>query len=376
MNDSTPPEQPVEPVAPTELPLIVDVSNHPKLQTTDKRSWRTWVLGGAAVVVIIVAVAAASAYSWYQAQLGPVDPRNSSDVRVEIEAGMNPEMIAARLYENKLVKSQAGFEWYVRLNGKGGSLQAGSYTLSQQMSLPQIVTHLQSGKTDTFRVTFLPGATVAQNKKVLSEAGYSSHEINTAFAKQYDHPVFKTKPTSADLEGYIYGETYEFASDATVEDILIRTFDELQTVIADNNLSAHFKKHDLSLYEGIVLASIVQREVATRGDQKMVAGVFYNRLAEGMNLGSDVTYQYIADKTGRERDPGLDDPYNTRRYAGLPPGPIAAPGKEALLAVAHPTTSKYLYFLSGDDDKTYFGMTEAEHQRNIEQHCQKKCQII
>jgi UPF0755 protein len=377
MNDVVPPKQPMQTPPPEALPPIVDPpEEQPKLQSTAKRSWRKRVAVCSIGLLIAILIACVSAYVWYQGQLGPVDPNDTTDVRVEIEPGMTPELIAARLYENKLVKSQAGFGWYVRLTGQSGSLQAGSYTLNQSMSLAEIVTHLQSGKTETFRVTFLPGATVEQNKKVLLDAGYSSSEVDEAFSKQYDHPVFETKPASADLEGYIYGETYEFTSDATVEDVLIRAFDELQTVISNNKLATHYKKHGLSLYEGITLASIVQREVATHGDQKKVAGVFYNRLDEGMNLGSDVTYQYIADKTDRERDPNLDDPYNTRRYGGLPPGPIAAPGKEALVAVAHPTASKYLYFLSGDDDKTYFATTEAGHQQNIEQHCKEKCKII
>ena len=94
-----------------------------------------------------------------------------------------------------------------------------------------------------------------------------------------------------------------------------------------------------------------------------------------MVLGSDVTYQYIADKTGVTRDPGLDSPYNTRRYPGLTPTPIASPGKAALLAVANPAAGDYIYFLSGDDDVTYFAHTYAEHERNIVDYCQKKCSV-
>ena len=147
-------------------------------------------------------------------------------------------------------------------------------------------------------------------------------------------------------------------------------------MVQKHDLVKKYKQRGLTLYEGITLASIVQREVNGLDDQKKVAGVFYNRLKQDMMLGSDVTYQYIADKTGQQRSPSLDSPYNTRRYTGLPPGPIAVPGESALLAVAEPTKSDYLYFLSGDDDKTYFGKTEAEHERNIQQHCQKKCLIL
>lgn len=328
------------------------------------------------VLVLFVIIVPAGALVWYQDQQRPVDAANTKDVRVVIEQGMSPEEIGARLNENNLIKSPLAFEWYLRITRTGNSLQAGVYSLSQSMSLSEIVDHLRTGKTDTFSITFLPGATVADNQKVFIEAGFPKEKVKAAFEEHYDHTILKSKPASADLEGYIYGETYEFPSDATVEQILTRTFDELEKVVATYNLQAEYRKRGLTLYEGITLASIVQREVPPGADQKKVAGVFYNRLEKGMNLGSDVTYQYIADKTGQERDPNLDSPYNTRRYSGLPPGPIAAPGKDALIAVAKPTSSDYLYFLSGDDDVTYFGRTEADHQRNIENHCKKKCQIL
>jgi UPF0755 protein len=181
------------------------------------------------------------------------------------------------------------------------------------------------------------------------------------------------KPASADLEGYVFGETYQFNSGATVQDIIQRTLDQLSTVVTDNGLVAKLKAHGLNLYEGITLASIIQREVSSPADEKQVAQVFYSRLSSGMMLGSDVTYQYIADKTGVARDPNLNSPYNTRRFAGLPPGPISAPGENALLAVANPSVGDYLFFLSGDDDVTYFARTNAEHEANITDHCKVKC---
>jgi len=127
------------------------------------------------------------------------------------------------------------------------------------------------------------------------------------------------------------------------------------------------------LYQGITLASIIQREVSGTKDQSQVAQVFYSRLAQGTPLGSDVTYQYAAKKLGVTPSPSLDSPYNTRKYAGLPPGPIATPGLSALQAVATPAPGDYLYFLSGDDNVTYFARTDAEHEANIQNHCHKKC---
>ncbi len=145
--------------------------------------------------------------------------------------------------------------------------------------------------------------------------------------------------------------------------------------VVNNNLVEGFKQQGLNLYEGITLASIIQRE-SIGGDEPQIAQVFYLRLSIDMPLGSDVTYQYIADKMGVTRDTNLDSPYNTRRYPGLPPGPIAVPGIAALKAAANPAEGDYLYFLSGDDDITYFSRTLEGHEQNIVEHCQKKCQII
>lgn len=363
-----------------DVPESMDIANltveQTALEVPKPGRWKK-IVGGTITIVVLLAVAiVAAAFFWYQDQLKPVDEANTGDVKVAIVQGMGPEEIGALLKKNNLIKSELGFEWYLRITRSANNLQAGTYALSQSMSMPDIVSQLKGGKTETLRITFLPGATVSANKEVLKKAGFQESKIDAAFSKQYDHPVLKGKPASADLEGYIYGETYEFNADATVEEILDRTFDELQKVIKINNLESAFQKRGLSLYKGITLASIVQREVPDGRDQRMVAQVFYNRLKEGMNLGSDVTYQYIADKEGKPRDTNYDSPYNTRRYPGLPPGPIASPGNEALLAVAQPAKHDYLYFLSGDDDVTYFGRTEADHQRNIDQHCQKKCQIL
>ena len=156
----------------------------------------------------------------------------------------------------------------------------------------------------------------------------------------------------------------------------------MEKIVKKYNLEEKFKARGLTLYQGITLASIIQREsigcgsgVETCEDQRKIASVFYNRLKANMPLGSDVTYQYIADKTGVERSPNLKSPYNTRIQKGLTPGPIASPSLSALNAAADPINSDYLYFLSGDDDITYFAKTNEEHEANVKAHCQKKCQI-
>lgn len=367
----------------TPTPQLIAVTQPGLAPKQRLKRWLLW--GGLAVVSAIVGTLAAFGV-WYTIQLTPVDEQSNQLVPVVIEPGMSPNAIGELLEKEGLIRNDLAFALYTRLHGVRNKLQAGTYRLSPAESVAQIVGHITSGRVDEFRLTFYPGATLADatNRSdaqktdvtsVLVRAGYSRQEIEAALAKTYNHPLFAGKPAQADLEGYVYGETYQFAAGASVEAILSRTFDEFYGVIERHGLEEAFAARGLSLYQGITLASIIQRE-AVGGDEAQIAQVFYSRLSLGMPLGSDVTYQYIADKTGVARDPNLDSPYNTRRYTGLPPGPIAAPGLVALQAVATPAQGDYLYFLSGDDNITYFARTLEEHQQNIVQHCQQKCLIL
>ena len=326
-------------------------------------------------ILLLFVLAMISGAIWYTIQLSPVDSKKADLIKVTIASGSSPSTIGGLLKQEGIIRDTTAFSIYTRFSKTQNSLQAGTYRLSPAESTPEIVKHLTNGTVDTFKLTFLPGATLTQNKAVLLKAGYTPDEINAALIARYDSPLFDGRPVSSDLEGYIYGETYNFSTGASVKDIFTEVFKEYAQVVKENNLTAKFKLRGLSLYQGITLASIIQRE-SIKGDEPQIAQVFYSRLAMNMPLGSDVTYQYIADKTGVARDPNLNSPYNTRRFAGLPPGPIAVPGKSSLLATATPASGDYLFFLSGDDDITYYARTLSQHEANIAAHCKVKCSIL
>lgn len=340
------------------------------------------------IVVGLLIVLGAALFVWYQLALRPVASGNPERIRVTVAPGTSPTQIGALLAEQKVIRSKMAFDIYVRLNNIRSKLLAGTYSLSPAESTAQIAGHLTKGSAEQFDVTFYPGATLniastaadktPSHRQVLQKLGYSDEEIDEAFAASYaaEYPIlFASKPASADLEGYIYGQTYKIASGSTVKQILGRTFAEYEKQIKENNLIEAFKAQELNLHQGIILASIIQREVPTMDDQKQVAQIFLKRYREGGTLGSDVTYHYAADKRGVPRVHTLDDPYNTRMNPGLPPGPIASPGISSLLAVASPAEGDYEFFLSGDDDKTYFAHTQAEHEANIVKHCSYKCSL-
>lgn len=237
-------------------------------------------------------------------------------------------------------------------------------------------------KAEVFSFTIKPGETIFDVKKHLVEAGYSVEEVEKAFDAEYDFDFLRERPAGASLEGYLYGETFEFYKGVPVEDILTKYLEKMGQIIAENNLREKYAAHDLSLFEGITLASVVQKE-SPSGEHATVAQVFMTRLAYGIPMGSDVTVTYALDVA----DPGrtiyqdnqaalrIDSCYNTRLYAGLPCGPISNPNLASLLAVAEPADTSYLYFLTGDDGLMYYSYTEAEHNQNAYLHCQNLCNI-
>lgn len=307
------------------------------------------------------------------------------DTQIIINSGETLPQIAEKLKNFGWISNKKSFEFYARLNKKT-DFKAGVYKFEVEKSIPEILDILNSGQVQkTFAVTFLPGGTVRGAKKSLISAGFSEQEVDEALKLDYskDFPVlFANKPADADLEGYFYGETHIFEKGTSAKVVISRFFSDFEKKIKEMDFAEKFKKHNLNLYQGITLASIVQKESIGCGakliceDQRQIASVFFNRMKQGMNLGSDVTYQYIADKTGVARDTQLSSPYNLRINPGLTPTPISTPSLSALNAVAEPAEHDYLFFLSGDDDQTYFGKTSADHEKNIVNHCKEKCKII
>ena len=354
------------------------------LKLPQKRSSNKVVLWMVGITLATVVGLVAGLLIWYNIQLSPAGNDVSRLKKITIPPGSTSSQISKELENQSIIRNAFVFDIYVRLSCKNKPLQAGTYRLSPPEAVPKIIEHFVKGSVDKFSITFYPGATLTDNSKkseskkldvtsVLKRAGFSDKEIKVALEKTYTGPLFASKPPNTELEGYVYGETYNFNAGSSVEAILNGTFKEFYAKIQENGLVKGFANHGLNLYQGITLASIIQREANKAKDQRQVAQVFYTRLAIGMPLGSDVTYQYIADKTGVARDPSLDSIYNTRIHAGLPPGPIASPGMSALLAVANPASGDYQFFLSGDDGVMYFSRTNAEHDANIVNHCKVNC---
>lgn len=336
-----------------------------------RRRW--WLYGGVIVAIVVLLAGLLAGFVWYQRQLLPVDVNNIHKKLIKIHKGETTSDVAQTLYDNGLIRNEQIFRVYARLHDIAP--QAGAYMIAPDSDLPAIASKLGSGQTDSFDLSISPGLTVAEIKQAFKKSGFGDQAIEAAFAANYDIPILQTRPSGAPLEGYIMGYAQKFSVDATPTDIVRTAIEGLNSYAQAKQLKTAFQAHGLSFYEGLILASIVQKEVSRSEDMPHVAQVFYSRLQKGMPLGSDVTFIYGARLQGVAPSTDLDSPYNTRIHKGLPPTPIANPGKDALYAVAHPSKTNDLFFVAGDDGVTYFSKTNQEHERLTRLHCHKNCQL-
>ena len=385
-----------------------------------KKSFMKKIIIALVILLTVAGLGAFGAYTWYEKQLAA--PKNFSCKfnspaaaatsegseenpdchyqKFEIKANQTISDIAENLKKAGLIRSDFAFKTYLKLSSKSAKIKAGTYSLRANLSAKKIVEQMEKGvaSSEVFNLTVLPGETLKEIKQKLIKLGYLSEQIDTALLKKYDSPVLKglydnegkltnpAQPANVALEGYLYGETYQFYKGETVEHIFETMINQLNSVVVANHIEEKFQKRGFSLREGLILASIIQKEAHSE-DMPGVSMVFQNRLKVGMTLGSDVTATYAADLVNPNRDRNdpnnnlrvleTDNLYNTRKHTGLTPGPICSPGITAILAVAEPDENKrsMRYFLTGDDGKMYYSVTDTEHTQKIRDYCQKLCSV-
>lgn len=357
------------------------------------------------VIIIILGVTAGAGFVYITHNLKPVYPdvdckveENKSleackEISFVVEDGSGVDQIANDLKQAGLIRDALVFRFYyqaLHLTNKADSIKSGTFNLTRAMAPDKIIEVMSHGSDDhVFSFTIFPGENLQEIKAKLVKQGYSAEEIDAAFSANYRDKdygwMFEGRPDDASLEGYIYGDTYEFYNSDDVEKIVDTALLAMSKTIEKHELKQKFEAHGLNLYQGITLASIVQREANNPTDWAKVAQVFYNRLAQDISLGSDVTVQYAVNLVDPNREVytdnalalEIDSPYNTRKYKGLPYGPVDNPGLEALLATASPDESAkdFIFFLTGDDGLMYYSITDEEHQQNIQDHCESLCNV-
>ena len=335
-----------------------------------KIKWKRWLIAAAVAVLVI----AGALYTWYLNALSAVNERRQ-DVVFVVESGENMDSVLERLQEENLIKNSFLVSLHARISGLTQTWE-GVFTLNDTMSADEILRRLNDAdeaKTNQTLITFPEGswakdyaALIEENLGISAEeliAKWNDMEYIRTLAQDYaflDADTLDNEDYRVRLEGYLFPETYAFDEDADA-DAVTRTFlDHFQEIY--EKYAHDFEDSDMSIHELITLASIVQYEASTAEDMKAIAGVFYNRLQEGMPLQSTVTVCYALYDD-------LDSPYNTYLNEGLPIGPIVNPGEQAIEAVLHPDENDYLYFIAdingvrGEQGKVYYSTTYEEHRQ-------------
>lgn len=324
---------------------------------------------GLAFLVLCCAFVGAGALV-FRSMLEPV-PKGAT-VLVDIPIGSTVQSVAEILVKKNLIRNEWAFRLVVRLEKADGLLKAGEYELRQGLSIQQILEILIKGQSVTYPFTVPEGLTVAQTADLLESRGLVDRETFLRVAREEPLNV-EYLPEGFDgaepMEGYLFPETYRVSGRATEEEILAIMYRQFRRTVA--SLEERAQQIGLSMHEVVTLASIIEREAMVDGERTTISGVYHNRLRIGMKLDADPTVLYAhgrIDGLVTYEDLEIDSPYNTYRYAGLPPGPIASPGEASIRAALYPEEVDYLYFLSRNDGTHVFSRTYSEHRRNKAQY--------
>ena len=288
---------------------------------------------------------------------------------VVIEKGQTGTEIADMLFERGLIRSTQGFKLWLYLSGTNDKLQTGHYQIPNKVTVRELISLLQEGHVESIRVTIPEGYTVGDIAIVLEKNQIMKAKDFLAEAKTYvPYPYMKgTKPATYPVEGFLFPSTYEIPVGATPRDVIQMMADEMNRYLTPA-VKKQIQAQHMSIHDFVTLASIVERESLFDADRPTIAGVFKKRLAHGIPLQSDATISYVlgyAKENVTIGDTQLQSPYNTYVSKGLPPGPIANPGKKALDAVLHSENTDYLYFVADKEGHNHFSKSYEEHLAEV-----------
>jgi UPF0755 protein len=312
-------------------------------------------------IVALALLAFALWFSW--AALLPVNPGETKFVL--LHPGWSTRHIAQTLQREGIIRSAPAFLLVHYVLGQG-SLKAGEYKFEVPATALQVRDRVLRG--DVFaRIVVVPeGYNLYEIAAAVEQAGLGTAADFLAVAKNDLHLLRDIDPQAQSLEGYLFPDTYQFTRIDTPQDIAAAMVHRFRQTAQKIGLLGNPDIHRI-----VTMASIVEKETAAPGERPLVASVYFNRLDRNMALGADPTVIYAALLAGRYRgtiyqsDLQFDSPYNTYKYAGLPPGPIANPGAAALEASMHPTQSEFVYFVSDNNGHHRFARTAEEHDRNV-----------
>jgi len=325
-----------------------------------------------AFVVFVIIVAGVGAAVMYRRITQPYRGYAGAEQFVDIPTGSGSSSIGDRLVAGGVIRDRATYRLALWLSGEGRHLKAGEYRFDRAMTPFDVIDKLARGDVYVIHLTLPEGLTIAEMARLFESHGFGPASAfveaanNAALVRDFD-------PAAKDLEGYLFPETYALPR-KTDADKLIRMMAARFEHVFTPELRQAAASRQLSVRQAVTLASIVERETARAEERPLVAAVFVNRLKLRMPLQTDPTVIYALQRAGaytgnlHREDLAVDSPYNTYRYPGLPPGPIASPGRASLDAAVHPADADFLYFVSRNDGSHEFARTLDEHNRNVHKY--------
>jgi UPF0755 protein len=282
----------------------------------------------------------------YQGTYLPVDPDSEETITFLVKKGEGAKEVALNLKDQGLIRYGSFFRAYVLIYDQADKLKAGEYELSFSMNIPEIVNKLASGDRIKKMITIIEGWNLKDVEKYLKEQG-----------------IDLGRGLAPDLEGYLFPDTYEISPEDGINEIIEIMLDNFEEKITPE-LKEKIQSQEKTISQIITMASLIEKEVRTPEDKKIVSGILWKRIEAGVPLQVDATITYITGKKSAEilkEELEIDSPYNTYKYKGLPSGPICNPGLESILAAIYPQESEYWFYLSTPAGETIFSKTLKEH---------------
>lgn len=326
----------------------------------------------ALLLIVVAALASFGVYRAYEMARTPHQGYAGEEIFFTVDRGATGTRIGRALETEGIIDDARLFVAALRLRGETGSLQAGEYRFAEPLSTLDVVERLVSGDIYTFVVTVPEGLTLSETAEHLAAKGLGeAAALEEVF--QDATLVAAIDSDATDLEGYLFPTTYQFTRNPEPREVarmMVAQFEE----IFDDDKRSKSKALGLTPREVVTLASVIEKETGNAAERPLISSVVWNRLERGMPLAMDSTIIFALKRDGRydgnlrRVDLEMDDPYNTYRVAGPPPGPIASPGEASIDAVLEPAETRYLYFVSKNDGSHHFSTSYREHVNAVRKY--------
>ncbi len=325
-----------------------------------------------AAFLIIVLAAGAAVWTIAERLQAPYKGYAGDEQFVDLPRGMRPQAIGRALVDAGVVSDTLVYRIALWQSGSARQLQAGEYRFDRAMTAREVIDRIARGDVFTKPITFPEGLTIREMAEAFEARGFGPAASFVTAAKSAGL-VSDLDPAASDLEGYLFPATYALSRHASADQLVEMMVVRFRSVVAPD-LAREAAARGLTMRQVVTLASIVEKETSRLDERPIIAAVYLKRLGIRMPLQSDPTVIYALQRAGRYKgnltkdNLAFDSPYNTYRHAGLPPGPIAAPGRTALEAVVRAPETDYLYFVSRNDGTHVFARDLQEHNRNVQRY--------